>query len=138
VTKPDEEEKADSHWAGFVSGLRDSEQVREDLYAAMERHGLSIDIYCEEQAFTKVAGITVEDEGFLWQHETVDQKETREMDWEDLIDYLKSQGSGKRCHLYVRKQFSVEGALKGGAGMASEISSVFKSLAPLYDVSIAA
>jgi hypothetical protein len=134
VSRPPGDVDPQGHWTSFLNALADDPQVRAGLRLAMEAHELDLDVYAMQTSYGQVARVTVEDNGFLWQHETADQEMTRSMDWEALVEYLQTVAPGKRCDVFLRGHQSVAEALKGGAGIAKDIADVMESLVPLYDV----
>ncbi len=138
VGRPSGQVKAEWPWSAFVAALEGDAPLREGLRSAMSKHRLSLDVYAMEARYGRVGRITVQESGFLWQHETAEQGMTREMDWAQLVEYLRTVTPGKRCNLYLRKHVSAATALKAGAGMAAEIAAVFEALVPLYDASVGA
>ncbi len=131
VGKPDGPVEARGPWSAFVAALTD-EDVCRALRMAMETHSLSLDVYTTEIKYGQVARITVQGEGFLWQHEDAGQKVTRLMSAEEVADYVRDLAPDKRCELYVRRQVAVADAVKAGAGLADEIGAVFEALLPVY------
>lgn len=128
------EAKPGSPWAQFLDAL-DDDKIRQVTRAAMETHDLSLDVYAMQEGFSQVGHVTVQEEGFLWQHETAEQELTRELDWDALAEYVATVAPEKRCTVYLRRKLTVREALEVGAGLAGRIASVFLDLVPLYDAS---
>jgi uncharacterized protein YktB (UPF0637 family) len=87
-------------------------------------------------SFSRVARITAEGKGFLWQHEDAEQEVSRQMTGEELAEYLKSVSPTKRCELHVRKQLPAQQAPKAGPAVSDDILTVFEALMPVYDASV--
>jgi hypothetical protein len=138
VSRPSGEVDPGGHWAALLNALDSDAQVRGALRSAMEVHELNLDVYAMQISYGQVGRITVEDSGFLWQHETAEQEMTRPMDWDALVEYLQGVAPDKRCDVFVRGRFTVDDALKAGAGIPKEMADVFESLVPLYDASVGA
>jgi hypothetical protein len=138
VSRPTGKASSRQHWSAFLNVLSEEAAVRSALRAAMIDHELGMDVYAMETSYGPVGRITVENDGFLWEHETPEQSASRSMDWDELIEYLQSLASGKRCDLYVRGRRSAEQAIKAGAGLSKEIADVFESLVPVYDAIVGA
>jgi hypothetical protein len=136
VSKPAGKVRVAWPWAVFVAALSDDDDVYQGLRSAMEMHELNLDVYAMEVSFGPVGHITVSSAGFLWQHETAEQKMARRMTREELVDYLLEAGSEKRCDLYVRMLLTVEDAVRVGSDIVEEISEVLEALTPLYDASM--
>jgi hypothetical protein len=136
VGKPDGKVESGWPWSSVIAVLEESATVRRNLRAAMKAHELSLDVYAMQTSFGRVGRITLQDRGFLWEHETAEQEVSRKMNWAQLVEYLQTVAPAKRCTLYLRKHVSPGTALKAGAGIAAEIADVFESLVPLYDASV--
>jgi hypothetical protein len=136
VGKPDGKVKAEWPWPTLLVALSDDPKVRRALRAAMKKHELSLDVYVEEMSYRQVGQISVQDRGFLWQHETADQEMTRRMNWTQLVEYLETVASDKRSDLFLRKRVSADAALQAGAAMSSVIATVFHALLPVYDACV--
>lgn len=133
VGKPDGKVKDDWPWSALLVALSDGQKVRRALRAAMKKHELSLDVYVEETSYRQVGQISVQDRGFLWEHETAEQEITRRMDWAQLVEYLETVASDKRGDLFLRKYVSVDAALQAGAAISAVITTVFETLLPVYD-----
>lgn len=125
-------------WSALVKKLAKEEGLRGALHAVLDKEGLDLDVYAMETSYGQVARITAQGKGFLWQHEDEGQEVTREMNGEELAEYLKTVAPTKQCDLYVRKELPAKAALKAGAGVAGQIATVFEALLPLYDASVGA
>lgn len=136
VTKPDGQEKAQWPWTAFVATLVGDDEARAALRSAMLAHGLSLDFYTTEVGYGQVAQVIADDRSFLWQHETVEQAVTRQMEWDELLDFLQTAGGRKRSELYVRKRVDSGAVVKKGAAIAVEIAAVLEALVPVYDASV--
>ena len=133
VNKPAGQAQEDWPWFVLATALADSEQVCETLHSALQAHNLHLDIHAMEATYGRVARVTPQDEGFLWQHEDAEQEVSRQMSGQDLAGYLRDLAPGKRCSLYVRKGLSPQAAVQAGADLAKEIAAVLEALVPLYD-----
>jgi hypothetical protein len=136
--KPDGKVKAQWPWSALLAALADDQKVRRALRSVMKAHEVSLDVYAMEVSYGQVGQITIQDRGFLWQHETAEQAMTRRMNWEQLVDYLQTAASDKRCDLYLRKRLPAGAALKSGAAVSGEILAVFEALLPVYDATAGA
>jgi hypothetical protein len=130
--------KAQEEWPWFVlaDALADSEKVCGTLHSVLQAHNLRLDIHAMEATYGRVARVTSQDEGFVWQHEDAGQEVSRQMSGQDLAGYLRELAPGKRCSLYVRKGLSPQPAVQAGADLAKEIAAVLEVLVPLYDASV--
>jgi hypothetical protein len=138
VSRPPGKVDPQGHWATFLDLLGGDAQARGTLRSAMEAHELNLDIYAMQTSYGQVGRVSVDEQGFLWQHETAEQEMTRPMDWDGLVEYLQSLAPGKRCDVFLRGRFSVEEAMRGGAGISKDMADVFESLVPLYDAIVGA
>jgi hypothetical protein len=138
VSRPPGKVDTQGHWATFLDVLGGDAQARGALRSAMEAHELNLDIYAMQTSYGQVGRISVDEQGFLWQHETAEQAMDRPMNWDGLVEYLQSLAPGKRCDVFLRGRFSVEEATRSGAGISKDIADVFESLVPLYDVIVGA
>lgn len=136
VGDPKAKAKGEWPWPAFLALLAEDQKVRRALRAAMKKHDLSLDVYAMDGKYGQVGQITLQPRGFLWQHENAEQEMTRRMNWNDLVEYLQTVCSDKRCNLYLRKQISPEAALKAGGAVSGEILDLFKALLPVYNGSI--
>ncbi len=135
VGKPRGKEKAKWPWSALVAALAGDAKFRRTLRAAMRKHELSLDVYAEEASYGQVGHITVQQRGFLWEHETAEQAMTQTMTWGKVVEYLQTVAPKKRCDLYLRKSTASDEAIESGAAMAGEIAELFQALLPVYDVS---
>jgi hypothetical protein len=133
VSRPPGKVDPQGHWASFLTALSQDAQMHGSLRSAMGAHGLYLDVYAMQTSYGQVARITVEDQDFLWQHETADQAVARPMDWEAIVDYLQDIAPGKRCDVFLRQRIARDEALTAGAGISKDIADVLESLVPLYD-----
>ena len=136
VGKPAGRSKAAWPWRALVDKLTKTKTPRKSLHEALAQHKLQIDVWAMTKSYSQVARITAEDEGFLWQQEDAEQEVTRQMNDEELAAYLKSVTPTKRCELHVRKQLTVQTALKAGPRISAEILKVLEALMPIYDASV--
>jgi hypothetical protein len=136
VGKPHGKVKDDWPWSALLVALSDGQKVRRALRAAMKKHELSLDVYVEEMSYRQVGQISVQDRGFLWQHETAEQEMTRRMNWAQLVEYLETAAADKRSDLFLRKYVSVDAALQAGAAMSAVIATLFQALLPVYDACV--
>jgi hypothetical protein len=139
VGKPNGRSKVKWHWRILMAALASGKQVHQALRTAMEAHELSLDVYAmEASSYGQVARVTVQDRGFLWQHETADQEVTQKMSGTKLAEYLQSLPATKRCDLYVRKRVPAKDAVQAKAAISARIAAALEALVPLYDVSVGA
>jgi hypothetical protein len=136
VGKPEGEVAVEWAWPAFVAALADHERVRAAVRSVMEEQGLTMDIYAMEVSYGRVGRITVQGDGFLWYHETADQEATRELDWDGVVEYLRSMSPDRRCDVFLRKNLPPQDALQAGKDASGEMAAVFEALLPLYDVTI--
>lgn len=135
VGKPKGRSKAAWPWRILMDNLGNS-AVSKALHAAMAQHDLQMDVRAMEKSYKQVARITAEGQGFLWQHEDAEQAVSKEMNGEELAEYLKSVTPTNRCELYVRKQIPPKSAVTAGSEVADEILAVIEALMPVYDASV--
>lgn len=133
VGKPGGKEKPGWPWTALVEALNEEEALRETLRSVMSQHGLHLVVYATDISHEQVGRITVEEEGFVWQHEDADQEVVREMTGKQVADYLCSLAPGKRCDLYLGRRVPAKEATKAGSGIVKEILAVCESLLPLYE-----
>jgi hypothetical protein len=122
-------------WTALVSALSDERRVRDTMHSAMEEHELTLMVYAMEVSYGQVARITVDEEGFLWQHESPEQEIARRMSGEELAEYLQGVAPNKRCDVYLGRQVSREKAIGAGTGIVDEIAEICLALLPVYDAS---
>ena len=111
---------------------------RRALRSAMKDHDLCLDVYAKDVRYEQVGRITLQDRGFLWQHETAEQVSEQRMTWAQLSEYLETVAPKKQSDLFFRKHLSREQALEAGKGVVSQIEEVFGALLPAYDVIVGA
>jgi hypothetical protein len=133
VGKPAGKVKANWPWKDFMAMVGEDNKARRALRAMMKQHELSLDVWVEETSYTQVAKVTIEDRGFLWQHETADQETTRKMNWPKLADYLETVAPDRRCDVFVSKRLSPGEAVKAGAGISAQILTLLEALQVAYD-----
>jgi hypothetical protein len=138
ISKPEGKAKADWAWPTLLNHLLAEEGTRQALHAAMKEHELSLDVYAMQVSYGQIARVKAQDDGFLWQQETAEQEVHREMDGQELADYLQTVAPEKRSALFVRKRLAPEAAIQGGAGIAKELAGVLEALVPLLEASIPA
>jgi hypothetical protein len=138
VGKPGGKAKGGGNWSTLVDSLAKDEGLRQVLRSAMEQHQLRLVLYAMGVSYGQVGQITVQDGGFLFEHETADQTVTQEMTGKEVADHLQDLAPNKRTDLYLGRQVSVADALKAGSGIADEIATVYQSLVKLYDASVGA
>jgi hypothetical protein len=138
VGKPGGKAKGGGDWSRLVNSLAEDEQARQALRSAMERHPLRLVLYAMDVKYGQVGRVTVQEGGFLFEHETADQTVSREMTGKEVADYLVDLAPNKRSDLYLGRQVSVADALKAGKGIADEMATVCESLVKLYDASVGA
>ena len=137
VGKPAGRSSAAWPWRALVDRLVQTKTLGKTLHEAIAQHDLQIDVWAMTKSYSQIAKITAEGEGFLWEHEDAEQEVSRQMNNEELAEYLKSVTPTKRCELHVRKRLPVEKALKAGPKVSGEILKVLEALMPLYDDSVA-
>lgn len=135
VGKPDGPAEAEWPWSAFVAALA-NEEVCRLLRRAMEAHSFAMEVYTTTINYGRVARITVQGEGFVWQHEDAGQEVTRTMSPAEVADYVRELAPEKRCEVYLQRQVPLAEAVKAGAGIADEIGAVFEALLPVYRASI--
>lgn len=133
--KPDGPVQAGWPWLAFMSAMS-GEKVYRALRAAMVAHDLNLDLYTTEIQYGQVARLTVQGDGFLWQHEDAGQEIVRQMSPEDFIAYLQAFAPEKRCEIYVRRQVPVAEAVKAGVEIVGDVVAVFEALLPVYRASL--
>ena len=137
VSKPAGRSKAAWPWRALLDRLANTKTLGKELHEALAEHELQLDVWAMTKSYQQVARITAEGEGFVWQQEDAEQEVTRQMDGEELAEYLKSVTPTKRCELHVRKQLPAKKTIKAGAKVSGEILKVLEALMPLYDASVA-
>ncbi len=135
VGKPDGPAEAGWPWSAFVAALAD-EGIGGGLRKAVEAHNLAMEVYTTEIKYGRVARITAQGEGFVWQHEDAGQEVTRTMSLEEVAGYVRDLAPEKRCEVYVQRQVPVAQAVKAGAAIADEMGALFEALLPVYRASI--
>lgn len=132
--------KAKAAWpvSSFFALLSKDSKERRSLRAAMKKYDMSLDVYAMDVRYEQVGQITIQDRGFLWQHETADQDLTRRMNWNQVADYLQTVAPKKQSELFVRKHLTAEQALDEGEGIVSVLVGIFSALLPAYDVTVGA
>ena len=136
VGKPAGRSKAAWPWRALVDRLVKTKGAKQALHEALEQNDLQIDVWAMKTSFRQVARITAEGEGFLWEHEDAEQEISRQMNGEELAEYLKSVTPTKRCELHVRKRVPVKTVLKAGPAVSGEILKVIEALMPIYNASV--
>ncbi len=138
VGKPGGRSKAAWPWRMLVASLGESESLSEVLREALVKNGLQIDVWAASTSYGRVARITAEGKGFLWEHEDAEQQVSRQMNGAELAEYLGSVAPTKRCGLHVHKQISPQQAMEAGADVSDDMLAVFEALLPIYDASVGA
>jgi len=136
VGKPAGRSKAAWPWRMLVDGLGKTASLGQALHDALEQNDLQIDVWAMGTSFGRVARITAEGEGYLWQHEDAEQEVSRQMNDQELAAYLQSVSPTKRCELHVHKQLAAQQATKAGPAVADDILAVFEALLPVYNASV--
>jgi hypothetical protein len=136
VGKPDGRVSAKWPWSNLLKALDDDDKLRRAVRAAIKSYDLILDVYAEDRSYGRVGQITAETRGFLWQHETEEQAETKRMTWNDLLEYLQTVAPERRSGIYLQRHIPADAALDQGTAVAEEISDVFESLLPVYDASV--
>jgi len=124
-------------WSVFVTSLAEVPAVRDALLAAMQAHGLSLEIYAMQVSYGLAARVTLQEAGFLWRQETTQDGVDKPMDWEGLASALQSFAPGKRCAIHICKTWPVEESVSAGAAIVGAMGQVFRALLPVYEASIA-
>jgi hypothetical protein len=135
IGKPGGKVKADLPWSILLKQFAKEEQLQQALHSVLQEQGLALDVFAMEVSYGQVGHITAEGDGFLWQHEDAGQEATRQMNGEELADYLQTVAPTKRCDLYVHRRISPKVALRGGAAISSQILAAFEALLPQYEAS---
>jgi hypothetical protein len=137
VGKPEGEVQPRWPWPVWLGALAGNQAVRAAVWAAMRTHGEGLDVYTMQVSYGLTARVTAQENGFLWREEGALDGVDRPMDWEGLVEALRTLAPGKRCGLHLCKGLSVEESLKAGSGIAGEIAQMFLALLPIYEASIA-
>ncbi len=138
VGKPGGRSKAAWPWRMLVASLSETESLSQALREALVKSGLQIDVWATGTSYGRVARITAEGKGFLWEHEDAEQEVSRQMTGEELAEYLNSVAPTKRCGLHVHKQMSPQQATEAGPAVSDDMLTVFEALLPIYDASVGA
>ena len=136
VGKPAGKSKAAWPWRILMDNLGKTESLSQALHEALVQNDLQLDVWAMGTSYSRVARITAESEGFLWQHEDAEQEVSRQMNGEELAEYLKSVAPTKRCGLHAHKQLPAQQAPKAGPAVSDDILTVFEALMPVYDASV--
>lgn len=129
--------KAAWPWRALVDRLVNTKTLIKTLQEVLGQNDLQIDVWAMKTSYRQVARITAEGEGFLWEHEDAKQEVSRQMNGEELAEYLKSVTPTKRCELHVRKRIPAKKAQAAGPKISAEILEVIEALMPVYDASVA-
>jgi len=124
--------------SSFFTLLSKDSKERRSLRATMKKYDLSLDVYAMDVRYEQVGQITIQDRGFLWQHETPEQESTQRMNWSQVSNYLQTLAPKKQSDLFVRKHLTSEQALEAGAGIVAQLLEVVTALLPAYDVIVKA
>jgi hypothetical protein len=135
TSKPEGKANAGWSWPVLLARLAEDESIRQALHAAMKEHGLSLDVYAMQVSYGQIARIEAQDDGFVWQQETAEQEVTREMNGQELAEYLQTVAPEKRSALFVRKRIAPDKAVKAGEGITKELVGVLEALVPLLEAS---
>jgi hypothetical protein len=119
-----------------VDSLGETDSLSESLREALVKNALQIDVWAEGTSYGRVARITAEGKGFLWEHEDAEQEVSRQMNGGELAEYLKSVAPTKRCELHVRKHVPPQEATEAGPAVSDDMLTVFEALMPIYDASV--
>jgi len=136
--KPDGKAKAAWPWSVFVEALADDDAMRRAMRAAMKDYELTLDVYAMDVSYGQVGQVSVQDRGFLWEHETPEQQIAKRMNWLQLGEEITAVAGNKRGELFLRKRVLPQEALKAGAEIAEEIVTTFEALVPVYEASVGA
>ena len=137
VGKPAGRSKATWPWRALVDRLVNTKTLIKTLQEVLGQNDLQIDVWAMKTSYRQVARITAEGEGFLWEHEDAKQEVSRQMNGEEVAEYLKSVTPTKRCELHVRKRIPAKEAQKAGPQVSAEILEAIEALMPVYDASVA-
>jgi hypothetical protein len=137
VGKPAGRSLAAWPWRALVDRLVNTKTLIKTLQEVLGQNDLQIDVWAMKTSYRQVARITAEGEGFLWEHEDAKQEVSRQMNGEELAEYLKSVTPTKRCELHVRKRIPAKTAQAAGPKISAEILEVIEALMPVYDASVA-
>lgn len=137
--KPEGEVQPTWPWPVWLAALAGNQALRAAVWAAMGTHGeapLHLDVYTMQVSYGLTARVTAQEGGFLWREEGALDGVERPMDWEGLVEALRTLAPGKRCALHLCKELSAEESLKAGSAIAGEIAPLFQALLPIYEASI--
>jgi hypothetical protein len=133
VGKPDGKVQTTWPWTVFLAALSGEKSVRDAMRAAIKSHELSLDVYAMQVSYGLVGRITIQDDGFLWHQETAQQEVTQPLDWDEMVETLRSIAPDRRCELFLCGHLSAEDALKAGPAVAAQIGKTLQALIPVYD-----
>ncbi len=131
--KPGGKEKPDWAWSTLLEALNEEEALRDALRSVMDQHQLQLVVYATDISHEQVGRITVEENGFVWQHATPSQELIREMTGKQMATYLHDLAPGKRSDLYLGKWIPAKEASEAGSKIVDSIVAVCESLLPLYE-----
>jgi len=126
--KPEGELQPTWPWPAWLTALAGNQPLRAAVSAAMRAHGLGLDVYTMQVSYGLTARVTAQDNGFLWRQESAQDGVDRPLDWEGLLETLRTLAPGKRCALHLCKELPVEETLKAGPAIADQIAQLFQAL----------
>lgn len=135
VGKPDGRIEPGWPWSATLGTLAADEDLRAAVESVMRDRNMSLDVYAMDVVYGPVSHVTLAGDAFLWERETAAEAMSREMNWNDLLDYLNTLAPEARVDIYLRCVLSNEDAVTAGPGIARDMVSVFTTLLPLYDAS---
>jgi hypothetical protein len=138
VGKPDGKVEPAWPWSTVLAALAADKQLRKTVESVMRARELCLDVYAMEVSYGPVAHVTLAESGFLWECEANQQALRREMNWDELVEYLRTVAPDARADLYVRNSLSNEEAVRAGAAISRDMVATFVALLPLYEASIEA
>lgn len=136
VGNPDGKVKAGWPWSALLEALLEDDTMRRAIRATMKNHELVLDVYAMDVSYGRAGQLLWQQRGFLWEVKTADQDLSQKMNWNQLVEQLKSLSDGKRCNVYLCKKMPAEDALKSGAEAPVRILEIFDALLPVYDACV--
>jgi len=135
VGKPDGRLEPTWPWVMMLASLAADDELREAVAGMMRGRGLSLDVYAMDVSYGPVAHISLTGERFVLERETAQEASSRELSWDDLIEYLQTVAPEARADIYWRNAVNKEDAVSTGPGIARDMLSAFTALLPRYDAS---
>jgi len=133
VSKAEGEVKPSWPWSILLSGLDSDVKLRDTVRSVMKAQNLALEIYALRLEYGLAGRVTVQGDGFLWEHETADQHVSREVDWTGLLEQVKDLAVERQSELRLCQNLPRDAALQAGADAAQVIATVLEVLVPLYD-----